>query len=149
MTRRLATQFDDSAKSTGLALWGVTNAWQAAQRAALRPHGLTHVQFVILASLTWLDLDAPVTQNDLATHAGADPMMTSQVLRSLEAKDLVSRRPHPTDARARAVAVTDVGAALANRAVVSVEAVDDDFFAPLGRQRAQFTAALASLVGAR
>ena len=46
--------FASADDSTGLLLWQVTNRWQAAQRAALKPHGLTHVQFVLLASLTWL-----------------------------------------------------------------------------------------------
>ena len=51
---RLATAFASTDESTGLLLWQVTNRWQAAQRAALKPYGLTHVQFVLLASLTWL-----------------------------------------------------------------------------------------------
>ena len=79
----LNTEFADADESTGLVLWRVTNAWQAAQRAALKPFGLTHVQFVLLASLTWLDSVEPVTQQALAAHAGTDPMRTSQVLRAL------------------------------------------------------------------
>ncbi len=55
-----------------LLLWQVTNRWQAAQRAALKPFGLTHVQFVLLASLAWLDVEGPVTQKQLADHAVAD-----------------------------------------------------------------------------
>ena len=126
----LATEFDDAADSTGLALWRVTNRWQAAQRATLAPFDLTHVQFVLLASLTWLDAELP-TQNELATHAGTDPMMTSQVVRALEAKGLVQRLPHPTDGRARLLSVTPAGRDLANRAVFAVEACDAAFFAPL------------------
>jgi len=92
----LETEFADAADSPGLLLWRVTNAWQAAQRAALHTFDLTHVQFVLLASLTFLggtydaaamglDSDGgPVTQRDLANHAAhTDPMMTSQVLRAL------------------------------------------------------------------
>jgi DNA-binding MarR family transcriptional regulator len=82
--RKLATVHADADDSPGLLLWQVTNRWQAAQRAALRPFDLTHVQFVLLASLTWLDSDRPpVTQKQLAEHAATDPMMTSQVLRAL------------------------------------------------------------------
>ena len=47
--RRLDTAFADPEESTGLLLWQVTNRWQAAQRAALQPFGLTHVQFVLTA----------------------------------------------------------------------------------------------------
>jgi len=125
----LQTSFANEDDSPGLLLWRVSNAWSAAQRAALAPHGLTHPQFVLLASLSFLDHAAPVMQKQLAHHAGMDPMTTSQVLRALEAKGLVERRPHPSDARARALAVTREGLALANRTVAVVEAVDRDFFA--------------------
>ena len=47
---RLDTAFATPEESTGLLLWQVTNRWQAAQRAALQPFGLTHVQFVLTAS---------------------------------------------------------------------------------------------------
>ena len=145
---RLRSEYTEAEESPGLLLWRVTNAWQAAQRAALKPFGLTHVQFVLLASLTWLDSDRPVTQRELAVHAGTDPMMTSQVVRALEGKSLLERLPHPTDSRARALAVTSRGADLANRAVVAVEAVDRDYFAPLGADRQRFAALLRSLVRA-
>ena len=138
----LHTEFDDADDSPGLALWRVTNAWQAAQRTALRPYGLTHVQFVLLASLAWLNADAPVRQRDLARHAHTDPMMTSQVLRALEAKGLIERRPHPTDGRARALTVTPDGAALANRAIGAVETVDRHFFGPLAGDRDTLTGLL-------
>jgi DNA-binding MarR family transcriptional regulator len=143
--RRLASVHADAEDSPGLLLWQVTNRWQAAQRAALRPFDLTHVQFVLLASLTWLDSDGPVTQQRLAEHAATDPMMTSQVLRALEERGLVRRSQHPTDARARALSATKAGVALANRALVAVEACDADFFAPLGRGAGRFATQLRAL----
>ena len=143
--RRLSSDFDDASASPGLLMWRATNAWQAAQRQALAPFGLTHVQFVLLASLTWLDADEVVTQRDLAEHAGTDPMMTSQVLRTLEQKGLLVRAPHPHDARARALSVTDAGAALANLANVAVEATDRSYFGRLGDELAFFTDALGRL----
>jgi DNA-binding MarR family transcriptional regulator len=144
-SRRLDTVHADADDSPGLLLWQVTNRWQAAQRAALRPFDLTHVQFVLLASLTWLDNEGPVTQKQLAAHAATDPMMTSQVLRGLEGRGLIRRRQHPTDARAWALSVTKAGVALANRALVAVESCDADFFAPLGRGGGRFTAQLRAL----
>jgi DNA-binding MarR family transcriptional regulator len=145
---RLATAFASAEDSTGLLLWQVTNRWQAAQRAALKEFGLTHVQFVLLASLTWLAAEGPVTQRQLADHAASDPMMTSQVLRALEQRGLVERLPHPSDHRARALTVTGSGRVLANHAVVAVEACDEAFFATLGADAAAFTRALARLKGA-
>lgn len=151
-TPRLDTRHGDADESTGLLLWQVTNHWQAAQRAALKPLGLTHVQFVLLASLTWLngnagDAGGPVSQRRLAGHAVTDPMMTSQVLRALEQRGLVARAADPADKRARAVTVTEEGARLANQAVAAVEACDTAFFAVLGSRQAEFTAALADLRG--
>jgi DNA-binding MarR family transcriptional regulator len=64
--------------------------------AVLKEHDLTHVQFVLLANVWWLG-DGP-TQRRLAEHAGTDPMMTSQVLRTLEGKGLVTRVVEAADA---------------------------------------------------
>lgn len=141
--RGLATEFNSPDESPGLLLWQVTNRWQAAQRAALKPFGLTHVQFVLLASLAWLG--KPVTQRELAAHACTDPMMTSQVLRALEQRELVARSAHPSDARARAVSVTRAGKSLANRANAAVENCDRQFFAPLPSGGSRFAAALRML----
>jgi DNA-binding MarR family transcriptional regulator len=142
---RLATDFERAADSSGLMLWQVSNRWQAAQRAALRPFELTHVQFVLLASLTWLAADGTVTQRALADQAATDPMMTSQVLRALEARGLVTRLPHPDDRRAMLVDVTDTGISLVNRAIGAVERCDAEFFGPLGRLREGFHAGLSQL----
>jgi len=149
ISRALRSEFQEADHSPGLLLWQVTNAWQAAQRAALRPFDLTHVQFVLLATLAWHQEDQSLTQRQLAEHARADPMMTSQVLRSLEAKGFVERRPHPTDARARALTATPAGLDLANAANRAVEGVDRDHFAALGEDRPAFVDMLARLVQGR
>ena len=116
MSRSLGSEFADANDSPGLMLWRASNRWQACQQAALRPFSLTHVQFVLLASLAWLQGDSPVTQRALSDHAHTDPMMTSQVLRVLDTKGLVRREPNPTDGRARALTLTPERAAPADRA---------------------------------
>ena len=141
----LATGFSSPDESPGLLLWQVANRWQATQRAALKPYDLTHVQFVLLAALTWLTAEGPVTQKHLAELAATDPMMTSQVLRVLEERGYVHRLPHPEDRRARALAVTDAGRELANRAVRAVEAADAAYFAALGDRADAFTTDLRAL----
>jgi DNA-binding MarR family transcriptional regulator len=104
------------------------------------------VQFVLLASLWWLEEHGrPPTQARLAEHAGTDAMMTSQVLRRLEARGLLDRRPDPGDSRARRLRLTPAGSALTARALADVEAADEDHFAGLGDGRAAFLAALSSL----
>ena len=121
-------------ESPGFLLWRVTLRWQRAIAAALRPLGLTHVQFVLLASAWWLTQVAgeKPTQRRLAEHAATDPMMTSQVLRVLEGRGLVTRAADPDDSRALRVAVSESGAQLALEAIRVVEAADADFFAAAG-----------------
>jgi DNA-binding MarR family transcriptional regulator len=88
-------------------------------------------------------------QRELADHAGTDPMMTSQVIRTLVDRGLVDRSPHPEDGRAWTLSVTPSGRKLVNRAIVAVEACDDEFFGRLGRRRAAFTRSLATLERSR
>ncbi len=144
-TGRLRTAYPDAASSPGLLLWRVTNSWQRTIRAALAPFDLTHVQFVLLASLTWMDPGTPVTQQDLARHAGTDPMMTSQVVRALEGKGLITRTPHPSDRRAWTLEPTHDGAMLASQANTAVEAADAAYFAALGTGATGFLAHLNTL----
>lgn len=148
MTGRLNSSFPAPELSTGLMLWQVTNAWQREIRAALAPFDLTHVQFVLLAVLAHADDGTPVTQRELARRAATDPMMTSQVLRTLEGKRLVERLPHPVDRRARAVAATPAGIDLANHANAAVEAADHSYFSTLGPKVPDFTESLAALYAA-
>ncbi len=122
------------ADSPGFLLWHVTLRWQRAVTAALAPLDLTHVQFVLLACTWWLaEQGRTPNQLDLAGQAGTDVKMTSQVLRTLESKELIERRPDPRDSRAKSVRPTSRGVALARRAVTTVEQVDETFFAPIGR----------------
>ncbi len=145
MTGALDTAYPDPQTSTGLMLWRVTNSWQRTIRAALAPFELTHVQFVLLAVLTSMDHETPVTQRDLATRAATDPMMTSQVLRTLERKGLIERLAHPTDGRAKTLAPTPAGVSLVNRANAAVEHADRAYFDPLGDTIQSFTQSLTIL----
>jgi MarR family transcriptional regulator, organic hydroperoxide resistance regulator len=90
---QLQTEFNEPNDNPGFLLWRVTNAWQRQIRAALEPLDLTHVQFVLLASLAWLsNQETSIPQVLLAGHANTDVMMTSQVVRTLEAKGYLARQ---------------------------------------------------------
>jgi len=119
----------DPEESPGFVLWHVTLRWQREITAALAPLGLTHVQFVLLASAWWLNSrgDEP-NQLSLARQAGTDVKMTSEVLRKLEAKGLVVRTVDVADTRAKKIRVTERGGELAMAAVTAVEGVDAAFF---------------------
>jgi DNA-binding MarR family transcriptional regulator len=138
--------FDTPQQSPGFLLWRVTLAWQRRMRAALAPHDLTHVQFVLLASLWWSqEHGGPPTQAQLAEQAGTDLMMTSQVLRRLEGRGLLARDPDPGDSRARRLRLTAAGGALLAGALADVEAADQAYFAVLGRDQDRFGRALRTL----
>jgi len=124
-------------KSPGFLLWRVTLRWQRRIAAALRPLALTHVQFVLLATVWWLSdqADSPArrpSQREVADHAAVDVMMTSQVLRGLETRGLVRRALDPADARVRRLTVTDAGRRLAELAIAVVEEADAEFFSIVG-----------------
>ena len=141
--------FEDAGDSPGFLLWQLTNLWQQAIHATLTPFGITHVQFVLLASLAWLEKDGVVvSQVVLARHAHTDVMMTSQVVRALVEKGLLRREAHPHDSRARRVLLSDAGRAVVEQSVPSVEAADAEFFGKLGAQGADFTRSMNALVAA-
>jgi DNA-binding MarR family transcriptional regulator len=118
--------------SPGFLLWHATLRWQRAMRAALAPHRLTHVQFVLLASAWWLgEQGEQPAQRRLAEQAGTDAMMTSQVVRALERQGLVERLRDPGDARTVRVTVTAAGRERLQGALADVEAADAAFFAPV------------------
>lgn len=124
--------------SPGFLFWRVTLRWQRRIAAALRPLELTHVQFVLLAAVWWLSdqAEAPSglpSQRQVAEHAAVDVMMTSQVLRLLEKRNLVTRALDPGDARVKRLTVTTAGRRLAQRAVAVVEKADAEFFSTVGQ----------------
>ncbi|MBW0434587.1 MarR family transcriptional regulator [Leptospira yasudae] len=119
-------------ESTGFLFWQITNLWQKRIRENLLVLDLTHVQFVLLASLAWFEETAQkATQVRLAEHAKTDVMMTSKVLRSLESKKLLTRQPDPEDSRANCLFLTPEGKELVGKAVHIVESTDKLFFSIL------------------
>lgn len=144
---RPSSRHEAAEQSPGFLLWRATLSWQRRIRAALAPHGLTHVQFALLASLWWIQEHGTVqpSQADLAAHTGTDPMMTSQVIRKLAVRGLVARQSDPADNRAMQLTVTEAGRTLLAGALADVEAADEAYFAVLGSQRDAFASALAML----
>jgi DNA-binding MarR family transcriptional regulator len=117
------------AESPGFLLWHVTLRWQRAIAAALAPLDLTHVQFVLLACTYWLTAQGHTpNQLSVATQAGTDVKMTSQVLRRLEDRGLVQRRTDQRDTRAKTLSMTRRGTSLAIKAIKIVEEADAQFF---------------------
>ncbi len=137
---------DNVSTTGGFLLWRATNAWQRAQRAALEPFDLTHVQYALLATLVAADKKG-ISQAAASAASGVDPMTTSQVLRGLESRDLVLRTPHPEDRRAHRVTVTTNGRAVVKKATPKVDKADAEFFAPAGGDKGRVLSALAKIAG--
>ncbi len=127
------SQFDGPEKSPGFLLWQVSTGWRRKVEAVLSTIGLTHPQFVLLASVGGLTRNqAEISQVELARHCGTDVTMTSQVLRSLEKKGFVERKQKKGDERSKYPMLTNKGAELVKKALPLVEKVDRDFFDTIG-----------------
>ena len=135
-------------ESSGFLLWQVTNLWQREIKKALEEFGLTHSQYVLLASIHWLTLhNQEVTQIVLSNHTKVDPMTTSTVLRTLQQKGFLQRKEHLTDTRAKTVELTEKGVKIIKMAVVAVEKFDKEFFSLLGNKTTELNNNLIVLLG--
>ncbi|BAZ39684.1 putative HTH-type transcriptional regulator Rv2887 [Calothrix sp. NIES-4101] len=142
-------QFESPDHSPGFLLWQVSNLWQRKMNSGLSKLGLTHVQFVLLAGIIWLNQgQETVTQAKLAAHAKTDIMMTSKVLRALEQRGLVKREIDAKDTRAKSLTVTQEGEDLAVAAIHIVNRIDHDFFSTLEGAVTDFNAHLLKILEA-
>ena len=82
----------------------VYNKWHSMIKKELKKMNLTHPQFVVLASLAYLLQNGnEITQIMISKLAGIDVMTVSQILNLLEKNNLVKRKEHSKDTRAKAV----------------------------------------------
>lgn len=133
-------------QSLGFMFWQVTLQWQNTLRRALQPLGLTHIQFVLLINLAWLQNQSKnVTQARLSEQSGVHIMMVSKVCRVLEKKGLIVRHT-AHDSRAKNLSLTKTGVAKAQSALKIVEAADGRYFAPLKEGYDLFLRAFSLLV---
>ncbi|MEA2553414.1 MAG: hypothetical protein QOJ65_1590 [Fimbriimonadaceae bacterium] len=138
--------YQDPRLSPAYQLWLASNAWQRKVRRALEPFDLTHVQFVILASIDLLAREGTQpTQIAVCRFAALDENMTSQVVKTLIQKGLVRREQHADDARAKILALTKSGQETTCGARSAVKPATLAFFAPLGERADELTALLADL----
>ncbi len=118
-------------ESPGFLLWRVSTYWRRSIEAVLKPLGLTHPQFVVLACTGWLTRSGEkATQAAIGKQAGLDPNTTSQILRSLQTKGLIDRS-RQADERSKSPSLTPKGAQTLSIALPAVEKADAKFFSPL------------------
>jgi len=129
-------------------MWRASNAWQRVLRRALSEVGITHVQFVLLASADLMAREGKVvTQRNICRYADLDENMTSQVMRSLIDKGYVARRPHPEDARAWQIELTAPGRDMLAKSREVIKPAKEAFFAPVAGREDELTDLLRKLAG--
>jgi DNA-binding MarR family transcriptional regulator len=125
---------NDMAASTGggfgYTLMHAAQTWRTEATTALAPYELTVPQFLVVMALfrqarhDW----APLTQVDVGVRLGMDANTTSQIVRGLERRGILTRRTHPVDARAHALTLTADGSERAAAASVAARAFNDVYF---------------------
>jgi len=125
---------ESAEQSPGFLLWQISTSWRSSIEVVLKTHGLTHPQFVILATTGWLTRKGDcITQAAIGKMARLDPNTTSQILKGLEQKGWITRAAS-SDARAKSITVTAKGAELLKEALPAVEKADAHFFQALKNQ---------------
>lgn len=115
-------------QSPGFLLWHVSTKWRGSIEKVLKTLGLTHPQFVVIATTGWLTKNGdPITQVAIGKMAGLDPNTNSQIITGLEQKNLIMRA-QSSDGRAKNVSLTPLGLNILNQALPMVEKADALFF---------------------
>ncbi|MFF4472824.1 MarR family winged helix-turn-helix transcriptional regulator [Streptomyces sp. NPDC001599] len=144
----------DSRHATpGYLVWRLANKWRVAVDRAVSSLGLTHAQYVVVASLYGMQRagERP-SQRRLADHTGLEALYVSKLARALEAAGLIERTRDPRDPRAVQLALTERGESVTREAVTVVQELLQRLLEPLGgldaaRTRA-FTDELTALLDA-
>jgi DNA-binding MarR family transcriptional regulator len=110
--------------------------WRVGVDRALAPRGLTHAQYVMLASLYGLERDGRTpSQRELADHTGLEALYVSKLVRSLDADGLIQRTRDVKDTRTMRLELTAKGRETIQPAIAEVAALLDQLLAPLGGRR--------------
>jgi MarR family transcriptional regulator, organic hydroperoxide resistance regulator len=120
---------DTAEQSAGLLLWQTTTLWQRLIKKALEEYSIPHSQFVIMATLLWFEKqNYETTQIAIADWTKLDKMTVSKSLKQLIQLNLVKRKEHTRDTRAKTISLTAKGKTLIIQLIPIVEEIDAQFF---------------------
>lgn len=137
--------YSSAEESPGFLLWRASTLWRRAIETVLKPLGLTHPQFVILATTAWLTRNGEhASQAAIGRQAALDPNTTSQILRGLQEKGLIERSKRENE-RSKCPRLTTAGAKCLSEAMPAVEGADEAFFASINIQESKILQTLRSL----
>ena len=139
--------FSDPEQNGGFVIWQVSMLWQRKLKNGLDTIGITHAQFLLLASLQYIGTQKNiVSQQDLAKHCRIDKMMTSKILRTLQKKALLSRKKNKMDTRSKTLALSEEGETILAKAFKIIDRIDGDFLVSLGLNSMSFQDDLRTLL---
>ena len=144
----------NESETTGSLVWRLAMHWRAAVDRAVAPFGLTHAQYVVLASLHTLTLrGARPSQRELADYTALEPVYISRLAKALEEGGLIERAQAATDTRAVELSLTREGEDRVIQAIVAVRELHDSLLAsiggPHGERTRRFRATLRALLRER
>ncbi|CAL9674551.1 MarR family winged helix-turn-helix transcriptional regulator [Streptomyces sp. enrichment culture] len=117
----------------GYLVWRLANKWRVAVDRAVAPLGLTHAQYVLVASLHGLQRGGErPSQRRLADHTGLEALYVSKLARALDSAGLIERTRDPRDPRAVQLALTEEGQTVTRQAIVVVRELLEQLLEPLG-----------------
>lgn len=131
-------------ESPGFLLWQVSTLWSSATAAVLKPFGLSHPQFVILATIDWLK-NQEATQEAIARHIILDTKPTSHLLRSLQIKGLIEPS-FITDKKSKYL-LTTAGAEMLEKVLPVIATADAAFFASIDLKNSKIVPTMQILAG--
>jgi MarR family transcriptional regulator, organic hydroperoxide resistance regulator len=121
------------AGTTGSLVWRLAMRWRAAVDRTVAPFGLTHAQYVLLATLYGMSLQGGrPSQRELADATGLEPVYVSRLARALEDGGLIERAESPQDPRAVELSLTHRGEEVVIPAIAAVRQLHDDLLEPIG-----------------
>ena len=117
----------------GFLVWRLANKWRVAVDRAVAPLGLTHAQYVVMASLYGMHSSSErPSQRQLADHTGLEALYVSKLARALESAGMIERTRDPRDPRAVQLALTEQGRAVTGQAIAAVQELLQLLLKPLG-----------------
>ncbi len=120
-------------RSPGAVLLMAASRWLVLAEGLFAKHEVSAIQVrILIAADTLHGTNGPAHQADIARWAGLDVMTLSKNVRLLESAGFVLRAPHPTDSRARTVAVTEKGRAKLMKIEKGLAKLDAKVFGDIG-----------------
>jgi DNA-binding MarR family transcriptional regulator len=135
-----------SEENPGFLLWQVSTLWSKSTSTALKPMGLSHPQFVVLATVDFLKAEG-VSLEEIGRRVVLDPKVTSHLLRSLERKGLIEPL-HSSDKNLKNPVLTTAGKEMLAKILPVIEDSDVAFFASIDAKNSEMVTTLQILARA-